>query len=195
MTIPVFPTLPGISWPVKRTPVWFTLAQRSTSGIETRLQVWSYPQYAYELTFEVLRSSPAFTEWQQMEAFYNQCGGSAQMFAFNDPADCAVTAQGFGTGNGSTTAFQLVRSLGGFVCPVFAPVAWTAYVNGVAAVGATVSARGVVTFASAPAAGAVLTWTGTYNWFCRFDDDKNTFSQDMNQLWSLASLKFTTVKL
>ena len=56
-------------------------------------------------------------------------------------------------------------------------------------------ATGIVTCATAPVAGAVLAWTGTFNWLCRFDDDSLDFQQFGTGLWSMDSLKFSTVKL
>ncbi len=197
MTLPIFPTLPGITWPITRSALWSTIRQESISGLETRLQQWSYPRYKYQMPLEVLRAAAAWQEMQALEAFFNSVGGSAQVFYYSDPGDNAVTAQGIGLGNGSTTAFQLVRSLGGFTVPVFAPAAASIYVAGVLqGTGVSVnSATGQVTFTAAPAAGAPLTWTGTFYWPCRFDDDQIDFDEFMFQLWSVKSLKFSTVKL
>lgn len=116
-----FPTLSVLGWPRKRTPVWSTLKQPSIGGQETRQELWTYPQWKYELTFDLLRSDQATQEWQQVLGLYNQMRGSSRVFAFNDLADNTASQQAFGVGDGVTTSFQLVRSLGGFAEPVFAP--------------------------------------------------------------------------
>lgn len=200
MTVPVFPTL---FWqlPVLRSPVWSTLKQASISGQETRLALWSYPQWRYELACEVLRSSAAFAEWQAIIGVYNQCNGSAGTFTYADPNDGTATAQQIGTGDGVNRVFQLVRAFGGFIEPVFAPVTSTLFqttggvTTAISTTAYTISATGVVTFTVAPAAGLVLSWTGTFVWLCRFDDDNLDFQQDYGSIWSLKSCKFTTVKL
>ena len=202
MTVPTYPNLVARGLPLKRTPIWSTLKQKSVSGQETRLQLWSYPQWRYELTYDFLRSSASILEWQQVVGLFNQVGGAAQIFQFYDDADGSVTSQPFGVGDGSSTTFQLVRSLGGFAEPVLAPVT-TSVVTSIgstmttlsAGSGYTVGPTGAVTFASAPAAGTSLLWTGTFNWLCRFDADEMQFQRDYANIWSLKSAIFTTVKL
>ena len=55
--------------------------------------------------------------------------------------------------------------------------------------------NGIIVMASAPASGASIQWTGTYNWLCRFDDDSVDFQAFGDGFWSLGSLTFTTEKL
>jgi len=202
MTIPVFPVLIGIDWPIKRTPIWSTQRQKSISGQETAQPLWSYPKWRYELSFSLLRSAAAFMEWQSLLGLFNQVAGGAGVFAYADSQDNSATLQSFGVGDGVTTQFQLVRALGGFVEPVLLPVASTIYASttgGTTALASsgvyTIGSTGLVTFAAAPAAGTSLLWTGTFNWLCRFDADELSFQQDMPSLWTLQSCIFTTVKL
>jgi uncharacterized protein (TIGR02217 family) len=120
MTIPTFPTLIGLSEVVKRSPKWSTMRQESVSGRRTDLQLWSYPRYDYELTYNFLRGD-ASAEFQTLVGFYNQVKSGSGLFAFTDPQDFSVTNQVLGTGDGATTHFQLVRTWGGFTEPVFMP--------------------------------------------------------------------------
>ena len=195
MTIPVFPSLLGVSWPVKRTPLLYTIRQPSQSGKETTIRQWLYPKYQYELTFDYL----PLADWQNLEGFWLTVGGAAGVFYFNDPSDNAVTTQPFGTGDGTTTAFQLVRALGGFGMPVQSVNgAIAVYENGslVSPGGYAVGSTGIVTFTTAPAAAQALTWSGAYYWSCRFDDDNGLeIAEFMNNLRELKKLAFTTVKL
>lgn len=122
MSYPVFPTLPGLEFPVKRTPLAASLRQKAISGRETFQPKWTAPLYQYEVSFALLRAAPLFAEWQALAGFWNSVmfapGG---VFQFDDPNDDRVNAQPTGTGDGSTTSFQLVRSLGGFTEPVLCP--------------------------------------------------------------------------
>ncbi|MEW6563309.1 MAG: DUF2460 domain-containing protein [Pseudomonadota bacterium] len=122
----VFPTLPGLMWGVSKTPQWTTKIQKAVSGKEFRSAWMSAPLYTFRLSYEVLREGSAFQELQQLAAFFNNVRGSFDSFLYSDPADNAVTAQQFGTGNGVATQFQLVRSYGGNTEAVGAPFMGTA---------------------------------------------------------------------
>jgi hypothetical protein len=196
MTLQVFPSLLGLGFPVRRSTTWRTIKQDALSGKRARFALWTYPLYAYELPFEFLRSDSVNLEWQTLMGFIDSVNGAAQLWAYSDPDDNAVTAQGFGTGDGHTSSFQLVRALGGFTVPVFLVNGTPQiFVGGVLTAPASISAYGVVNFTTPPANGALLTWTGSFFWPCRFDDDVADFSKFMNQFWELKSLKFSTEKL
>ena len=191
----VFPsTLPGLTWPVDRMPNWDTNIQTAISGKQTRFINRIAPLYKYTLDFTLLRQGAPLYEFETMLGFYNQCYGGGIAFQYTDPDDKSVTAQGFGIGDGTSTIFQLVRTLGGFVEAVYAPTGSPQiYVAGVLQVsGYTIDPNfGTVTFTTAPTSGQLLTWTGSYNWWCNFEDT-NTFSQFMGTLYELKKLTFMT---
>lgn len=58
----------------------------------------------------------------------------------------------------------------------------------------TLSAVGVVTIVPAPSDGAAITWTGSYAWLCRFDQDSLEFSNFMHLFWEVKKCAFTTVR-
>nr|WP_294564475.1 DUF2460 domain-containing protein [uncultured Rhodopila sp.] len=196
MAIPVFPTLIGQAYPLARSVIWKTSTQESWSGKETRTGAWTYPKYQWSAPFELLRSDLTYAELQTLLGFVNSLNGGLLPFYFSDPADNAVLNQGFGTGDGATTAFQLVRAFGGFAEPMQSingtPLI---YVNGVATTAFTLSNVGVVTFAAPPASGASITWSGSYYWLCKLDKDQTDFSMFMNGLWEAKQLSFTSIKL
>jgi uncharacterized protein (TIGR02217 family) len=202
MSVLTFPSLAGITWPVKRSAQWNTEKEDAISGARTRYQYFSYPRYAYELSFNFLRSDAANLEWQELAGFYNQTQGPTSLFGFVDINDNTQndsdTAQAFGTGDGVSTAFQLVRALGSFVEPVFLPDANPSIYDNDVLVdpsGYTVGATGVVTFTAPPANSDVLSWTGTFRWPCRFDDDSADFSNFMSLYFDAKSVKFSTEKV
>lgn len=202
MTIRTFPALVGVVFPVIRTPTWNTSSLRSVSGKRSTLGYYSYPIYAYELGYDVLRSDITNKEWQELLAFFNTVGGKRDLFAFNDTGDNSVTDQAFGTGDGVTTQFQLVRTLTGltftWVDPVFLITTATIKVNAVVKstpADYSIDGYGKVTFTSPPANGLPLTWTGTYKWGCRFDQDTAELTQFANNFWELKKIKFSTEKL
>ena len=50
--------------------------------------------------------------------FFLQLQGQFGTFLYTDPDDNAVAGQAFATGDGTTTSFTMMRSLGGFLEPV-----------------------------------------------------------------------------
>lgn len=199
MSNAVFPSLPGLSWNIIKSPIWKTHVQESVSGKELRSALMNYPLYKWSLNYEVLRAEAAYTELQQLMGFFNARKGAFDSFLYPDPDDNTVTNYQFGIGDGSTTGFQLARVYGSFVEPVqnvntitnikVAGVIKTNPAN------YTINSTGFVTFAVAPTAGQAITWSGTYYWRVRFLQDVADFDQFMRDLWTLKKLEFRSVKL
>jgi len=124
MTIPTFPSLPGLAFPVGRKPMMDTITQKPVSGKETRLQLWTYPRRQFTLSYNVLPAGlgtggiNANTDLQTLEGFFNSVAGSALPFHWTDPYDNAVVAASLGTGNASTVSYNFIRPFGGFVEPI-----------------------------------------------------------------------------
>jgi uncharacterized protein (TIGR02217 family) len=191
----IFPNLAGLSITKRRTAQWSTDVKTSVSGRRLAIQHWSYPVWRYALSFEVLREAEGLTELRQVVGLFNRVAGRADTFLFDDEDDNAVTAEVFGLGTGSQASFQLTRTFGGFVEPVRALKAGVVlYANGVSVPGTLNLATGVATYTTAPAAGAVLSWTGGFYWRCRFDDDELDAERFLRRMWSAKKINFTTDK-
>jgi uncharacterized protein (TIGR02217 family) len=190
----VFPVLPGLSWSVTKTPQWSTRTQKAVSGRELRAAYYSSPLWTFKLSYEVLRAN-GLQELQQLVGFFNARQGGFDSFLYADPSDNAVTQAPFGVGDGVKSKFQLTRPYGGFAEPVAAlQGAPSIFVNGVQ-VGFTVDVNsGVVTLAAAPPAGAVLAWSGSFYYRCRFLQDSVDFDNFMKDLWQAKKVEFITVK-
>jgi hypothetical protein len=198
-TLQIFPSLRGEGFPIPRRQKWNTPKADALSGKRTRYPNWTYPQYEYEVPINFLRSKLGFTEWQQFEGFFAAVLGDGLLWAYDDPNDDSVANQSIGVGDGVSTTFQLVRTLGGFTAPVFLTNGAPSFtVNGVPTAG-TVSAYGQVTFAVAPAVGATLAWVGgnapDFYMPCRFDEEMVEFVNFASGFFSIKSLKFSTEKL
>ena len=192
MSIPVFPALIGQTYPLVRKPIWQTLKLSSVSGRRARYPLRNIPQYQFTLQFDLLRSRGSYTELQSILGFYNSMRGSYGVFQFNYPDDNQAVGSPFGTGDGTSSSFQLMRAYGGFTEPVYLPITATISINGSAVTNYTIGSTGLVTFSSPPANGAQLSWTGTFNWLCRFDDDEVEFSNFADQFWELQKILFTS---
>lgn len=119
MSNAVYPSFPGIRPVVARVPIAPPVDVRTTpSQREYRARDATLPRYRYSVSYEVLRSSAAYPELQALVGFFNARGGRFDSFLFDDEDDNTITDQVFGIGDGSTTAWQAVRSFGGFVEPV-----------------------------------------------------------------------------
>jgi len=193
MTTPVFPTLPGLAWNNKKTPMWSTKTQKALSGKELRASYFSYPIWQFSLSYNVLRETGQ-AELQSLIGLFNQCRGSYGAFLYLDPEDNVVTDQAFGVGDGSTTQFGLVRTFSGFTEPVYAvngtPII---KVNGTATTAFT-QANGLITFTSAPASSAILSWSGSYYYRCRFLQDSMDFEEFLYKLWTAKKVEFVSIK-
>jgi uncharacterized protein (TIGR02217 family) len=194
----VFPVLPGLEWDVKKKPIFSTIIQKTASGKEIRSALQSYPRWEFNLSFSILRTSTGFSEMQTLAGFFEQMLGQASAFNYSDPSDNSVTAQLFGTGDGTTTGFQLLRTMGSFSEPIQNlngnP---SIYINGVLktlTTDYTINSTGFVTFVTAPALAASITWTGNFYYLCRFMEDVLEFNQFMYQLWELKKLSFISIK-
>lgn len=189
-----FPSLAGITFPIKRTAIWSTVQLKAVSGRESPVARWTYPRWRWDLPFDVLRSAAATPEMQQLAGFFNAQAGPFRAFLYSDADDGQVTDQAFGTGDGTTKTFQLVRAFGGFTEPVFAATPTAVKVAGVTTTAYTLGSYGKITFTSAPAAGAALTWSGAFQWICRFDNDEFDLSKVMSNWFQADSLSFTSIK-
>lgn len=169
----LFPKIRGLSWSIVKTPTFATEIQESLTGREVRVQNFQNPIWEFTLTYEYLLNDPRSrdeneqTPLETLVGFFLARGGQFDDFLLNESdltgrlEDSVYTDQPIGVGDGLTKSFQLVRNLGGFLEAVQNPMnqSATVYVNGVAkSQGPDYSvANGLVTFNSAPAAGASIT--------------------------------------
>lgn len=203
----VFPVLPGLAWSVTKSPRFRTRTQESVSGRELRLSDQVVPRWTFSLTYDFLRDEhdvrggqglgTGYDELRTLEGFFLQMQGSFTAFLFDDPSDDTVTGQVLATTDGVTSAFQLIRTFGGFNEPMLAPNNVSAvYLNGIVQSPSTYSvnpANGIVTFTSAPTGGETLSADFTYYFRVRFVDDSMDFENFQYQLWQLKKLQLISV--
>ena len=203
-TPPSLPSLAGLSWSRHKKPGFSTRVASHVSGREVRVPLMSYPLYEFEAVYGGLASSAtaAFaglgsSSLQSLMGFFLQLQGQFGTFLYVDPDDNAVTGQALATGDGSTTSFTMMRSLGGFL----EPVGWVTavahvYLNGTlqSSSGYSLNTPNALVFTSAPASGATVSADFSYAFNCRFLDDQMDFEEFMAGLWRLGSMKFRSVK-
>jgi len=135
---------------------------------------------------------------QAIAGFFEQISGAATPFWVAPPGLSNVTGQILGVGHGSTTTFPLARSFGTYAEPAAGTSGVSAaYENGVALSGSLWSVTSgyapQIVFATAPAAGVVVSADFGVLWLCRFADDALDFEEFMAMLFTLGVVKLTTV--
>jgi len=157
------------------------ISQFDDLGEEKRKQKWLYPKRMLTLHYKNLSKSEALTLWQ----FYLARKGPHEAFSFFYPLSNTYTGEYVGTGDGSTTAFNL---------PCKTASSYTLYVDGVSQTGGGVDytfdalggADGAdkVTFTAAPADGTRITWdfTGYLKVRARFFEDNMDFETFYDRL-------------
>lgn len=210
MSSQIYPTLPGLGFDVKRTYQWKTFVQEALSGKQSALNGRQYPLISYELIYNVLRRNTTPDEYQSLIGLHNQMKGRFDTFLFTDPDFNTITAGNaaqygvFGTGDGSTLTFQLLATLQNSGGPGAAEIIQNLngtpvlYDNGstISSANYTIGATGIVTFGAghAPVSSHMLTWSGSWYYRCRFDEDALEVSKFMQNYWNCTA-KFQSVKL
>ena len=121
MSTEIFPELKGLTWDIKRRPMFSNKVQDHLSGKETRLAFWDQPKWEYELTYEYLPNIPkqvGDTDLETILGFFLKRKGNFQTFLYRFKGDNQATDQVLGTGNGTNADFTFIRSIGGFSGPV-----------------------------------------------------------------------------
>lgn len=203
MSNEIFPVLPGLKWDISKKPMWSNSIKTSVSGKERRATYWTYPRWEFKMSYELLRNADAVTdattELKRLMGFFLARKGSFDNFLFRDPSDCSVVQQLIGTGNGSNTDFQLVRSMDQFSEPIknidssdAEPIIYLDEMPQTS--GYTISSTGLVSFDNAVASDVKITADFSFYFRVRFLQDEKEFNQFMYQLFELKSLELISVK-
>lgn len=105
-------------WPIGKYPVFNTLTQTPASRRgETRISTTPYCTWEFSMTFPYVPGTfnDSTSYLNQVAGFFMSMQGSANSFLYDDPQDNTISSPvSFGTGDGSTTAFQLSRPIGNY---------------------------------------------------------------------------------
>ncbi|MFC3118906.1 DUF2460 domain-containing protein [Jhaorihella thermophila] len=188
--------------PERRTQV-VTLA----SGEEERNASWANSRRRYDVAYGIRRAD----DLAIVVAFFEARNGRLYGFRFKDWADyksCApsqapsATDQQIGTGDGTTTTFQLVKAYSSgsqsWTRTITKPVAdsVTVAIDGVeqASGWSVETTTGLVSFDPAPATGAVITAGFEFDVPVRFDTDTLDVTLDFERLGSITSIPLLEIR-
>jgi uncharacterized protein (TIGR02217 family) len=188
MTIPSYRLPEGIERGSGFGPSYRNVIQEAISGNEQRFAQWTKCRGVGDLSYGLLDSADPLNDFKAILAMWRAHFGSLYPFRFRDWSDYTATDDVFGTGDATTTAFQLSKTydpsfiLLGTEGTLFyvrdialldgAPTIKVDGVTKTVTTDYTISDAGLVTFTSAPAADKVLTWTGVFDVPVRFDTDQ-----------------------
>jgi uncharacterized protein (TIGR02217 family) len=188
--------------PQRRTQI-VTLA----GGIEERNASWANSRRRYDAAYGIRRADDLAT----VVAFFEARNGRLHGFRWKDWGDhksCppsatpADTDQAIGTGDGTTTTFQLVKAyasgLQTWTRSIAKPVAGTVLVAldavSQASGWSADATTGIVTFTSAPASGVAITAGFEFDVPVRFDTDTLDVTLDIERLGSITSIPLLEVR-
>ena len=190
---------PDISYGAVGGPGWSTSIVTTVSGHERRNANWSQARGRWNVAHGLKRREQV----AELIAFFRARMGRAYGFRFKDWTDYQALAQTLGTGDGATSAFQLVKhyaSGGEIVTRTIAkPVAGTVklYRDGVQATSgwSVDTATGLVTFATAPAAGVIVTADFEFDVPARFDTDQMELTIETYELGSWGQIPVVELRI
>jgi uncharacterized protein (TIGR02217 family) len=177
------------------------------SGEEERNASWTNSRRRYDAAYGIRRTD----DLAAVVAFFEARNGSLYGFRWKDWGDyksClpsavpAATDQTIVTGDGTTTAFQLVKAYSSgaqtWSRSITKPVAGTVTValdGGAQASGWSVdTTTGQITFTTAPASGVIISAGFEFDVPVRFDTDQLDVTHDIERLGSITSIPLIEVR-
>ncbi len=208
MTIPAYRLPPGIERGSGFGPTYRNVIQEAIAGNEQRFAQWTKCRGVGDLSYGLQHSDDPVGDFRAILAIFHAHTGSLLPFRFRDWGDYIATDEVFGTGDGSTTSFQLTMTydpsqillstpgtqfVRDITLPNASPTIKVAGVTKTVVTDYNISSSGVVVFTSAPAAAASLTWTGTFDIPVRFDTDQLSVILNESDLASIRSIPIKEV--
>ena len=177
------------------------------SGDEERNASWSNSRRRYDVAYGIRRAD----DLAAVVAFFEARNGRLHGFRFKDWGDhkscppsraLAPTDQAIGTGDGTTTAFQLVKRYASgsqsWVRTIAKPVAGSVTIalnSAPLASGWSVdTTTGVITFITAPGSGVAVTAGFEFDVPVRFDTDALDVTLDLERLGSITSIPLLEIR-
>lgn len=217
MALPVYPgksLLKGLTYSSKWTPRFFVQTAVAATGAETDVPIAQYPLHDFELTYKFLRDGVGWNdalsalEFRTMMGFHLMMQGSAGRCLYQNPDDNQVWRQPLGTGDGSTTAFTLIRTFGangytaaepvGQVDPttinVYLGTSTTPVAPALYTINIANPVANTITFVTPPSAGTPVSIDMSYFYYCKLVNDAPQFEKFMNRLWALGKVQLRSLR-
>lgn len=180
-------------------PEYLTDVVITESGYEKRNIGWQAARARYNVAHGVKNQA----QLSELIAFFRARKGRAHGFRFKDWSDYQAVGQSIGTGNGSATQFQLIKTYvsggGAETRAIAKPVSGTVniYKAGVlqtSGIGINYN-TGIITFSAAPASGMAITADFEFDVPVRFDTDRLSTSLDSYGIGSWLDIPLVEVRV
>ena len=186
------------AWDMVKTPRYNTIAQETAAQqANVYVSTMQTPVWDFKLAIPYLsgRIDDPNSAIASLLGMLAHAKGRAGTFTFFDDRDHQVTNYQFGTGDGSSEVFQLTRPLGSSFEWVQNVVGTpTVFVNGTPTSAYDLDDKGVITFHSAPANAAILSWSGDFQFLLRMKDDSIAdLKMFFENAWTISTLAFESV--
>lgn len=185
MAFPTYRLPPEVEVGMQGGPTFYNVIQEAISGQEQRVRVWAKCRGKWDVGYPILDAEDTSGTFREVLALFRAHFGSLHPFPFKDWADYQLTNETIGTGDGSDTTFQIIKTydpsqliLGSpgartYVREIYLPRSGLVVkVNGVTqtlATDYTIGSTGIITFTSPPTNGHAITVTGEFDVPVRFD--------------------------
>jgi uncharacterized protein (TIGR02217 family) len=185
-------------------PLFKTTVLIAASGDEQRIPEWDIARGEWDIGYGIRNK----TDLLIVIGFFRAVLGKTHAFRFRDWSDYQATDAVFGTGNGSTTDFQLkipyhsyqddgttiVRTYTRLIyLPETSPLTIKANAVTVNPANYDLEVGGIISFDTAPTNGHALTWTGEFSVPVRFDIDKLPTAMLMDDVGSIRGIRILEV--
>lgn len=182
-------------------PRFKTSIQTALSGIEQRIAEWDFARCEYDISYAVRGKADLLGDVIKL---FRDRQGSAYPFRFKDWSDFSAEDVSLGTGDGSTSAFQLVKLYNVIFVTTRAiqlPVSGTVEISVAGALKTETThytvdyATGIVTFTggSIPTAGQAVTASFEFDVPVRFAEDMLKVSMTMEDFGDIPSIPLIEV--
>lgn len=173
-----FPACEGYGW--EGGPEFSTQIVTLQSGREFRNENYAVAKHRYSTNFLNISKEAA----NNIRKVFYVCRGKSRVFRYIDPLDSKAELDDFAIGDGTTKTFQLGKFtiLDGvqYFRYVYALRTFKLYIDDIEQTsGFTIDMnRGILTFTTAPVNGSILSWSGDFDIWVRFDIDYLPFTLD-----------------
>lgn len=175
---------PGYGW--QGAPEFNTLIKGLRNGHERRRPLWDVVKHRYMLPLNNITEDDYILK---VKGVFLAARGSAYSFLVKDQSDYQADEAFFGVGNGDSSFPLFIQSTFGdatYDRRILFPVNPVFYVNGSVAEAEFDEVSQEVVFASPPANGSLLTWSGEFRVLVRFASDTLPISIDNRMSGSYA---------
>jgi len=209
MTFPAYRLPPDVEVGMTGGPTFQNIIQESISGTEQRVRVWAKCRGEWDLSYTILDTADADGTFRAVLAVFRAHFGDLYAFPFKDWGDYQLTNELIGTGDGSDTTFQIIKTYDPsqiilnvpgsltYVREIYLPASdLVVKINGVTqtiTTNYTISSTGLITFTSPPTTGHAITVTGEFDVPVRFNTNRLDLVINENNIAQINSLPIREV--